>query len=232
MNLFPSTPAPDPSYHDLRSVIRQLHESTEAHQTALHRALHDQLGGLIVSAAMDLSAVAHALGAPEFVDPRLIRAQKSMVAAVDVERRLSEALRPSLLDNIGLFAALRWYLRQICATSSVICSEHFPEEEMRLSPAAVTALYRIGQESLALTFSENDLKSVDLDVRVDRSALQLTVAHEHLGGEFVDPFDAAPGMMHSLLERTRSMAGEMLVGRSQAGTAMIHRFRFEQLGVI
>jgi signal transduction histidine kinase len=229
MNLSPSKPAPHPSYHDLRSVIRQLHESTEAHQIALHRALHDQLGGLIVSAAMDLSAAVRTLGASGLVDFRLARAQSSMVAAIDLERELSEDLRPSLLDNIGLFAALRWYVRHGCPHSSVVCSEHFPGEEMSLSSVAVTTLYRIGQESLALAFNEPDLKSVDLDVSVDNPVLQLSVAHEHQGGESVDPFDATPGLTHSLLERTRSMAGEMLICRTPTGTALVHRFKLELL---
>jgi signal transduction histidine kinase len=229
MSILPKEPAPDPTYEDLRSVIRQLHASSETNNIGLHRSLHDELGALIVSAAMDLAAIAvHPQGAGP-ADFRLTRAYKSMIAAVDVNRRLSENLRPSLLDNLGLFAALRWHIKHDCAHSSAVCSEHYPEEEMKLSPAATTGLYRIGQESLAMVFAEPNLKSVDFQIKVDHGHLEMTLTHDHVGHEPVDLFGDTPELMHSLAERARALGGEMSVARSDTGTALILRFPVERI---
>jgi signal transduction histidine kinase len=229
MSTLSNEPAPDPTYEDLRSVIRRLHESSETNNIELHRSLHDELGGLIVSAAMDLAAVAvHSKGSGP-ADFRLTRAYRSMIAAVDVNRRLSERLRPSLLDNLGLFAALRWHIKHGCAHSSAVCSEHYPEEEMKLNPAATTGLYRIGQESLATVFSEPKLRSVDFQIKVDQGHLEMTLTHDHVGNEPVDLFADTPELMHSLAERARSLGGEMSVARSDTGTGLIHRFPLRRI---
>lgn len=229
MSTSSNEPAPEPTHEDLRSVIRRLHESSETNNIGLHRSLHDELGGLIVSAAMDLAAVAaHSKGTGP-ADFRLTRAYRSMIAAVDVNRRLSENLRPSLLDNLGLFAALRWHIKHDCAHSSAVCSDHYPEEEMKLNPAATTGLYRIGQESLAMVFAEPDLKSVDLQIKVEHGHFEMTLTHEHTGNEPVDLFGDRPALMHSLAERARSLGGEMRVARSDTGTRMIQRFAVERI---
>jgi signal transduction histidine kinase len=152
-----------------------------------------------------------------------------MMAAVDVNRRLSENLRPSLLDNLGLFAALRWHMKHDCAHASAVCSEQYPEEEMKLNPDATTGLYRIGQESLAMVFAEPDLKSVDFHIKVEHGHFEMTLTHDHTGKEPVDLFGDTPELMHSLAERARSLGGEMSVARSDTGTGLIHRFPLQRI---
>ena len=110
-----------------------------------------------------------------------MRAQKSMMTAVDMNRRLSEQLRPSLLDNIGLFAAFRWHIKHGCAHSTAVCAEQYPEEEMQLTTEATTGLYRIGQESLAMVFAEPNLKSVFFEIKLIHARLEMTLLHDHVG---------------------------------------------------
>lgn len=178
---------------------------------------------------MDLAALSVHLQAVGPADFRLTRAHKFLMTAVDLNRRLSETLRPSLLDNLGLFAALRWHIKHDCANSSAVCSEHFPDEEMKLTPAATTALYRIGQESLAIVFGEPNLKSVDFEIKVEHGRFEMTLTHQHVGNEPVDLFEDAPALMHSMTERARSLGGEMSVSRVEAGTSLIHRFPVVQI---
>jgi signal transduction histidine kinase len=152
-----------------------------------------------------------------------------MMSAVDLKRRLSEELRPSLLDNIGLFAALRWHTRHGCEQTAAVCREHYPEDELSLSPEAMTTLYRIAQESLALVLHEPELMSVDVAAKVEDTLFEMTLAHEHRAAEPVDMFGQAPERMHSLSERTRSLGGEMRVAQSDTGTVLIHRFPIDRI---
>src|ERR1700760_1957253 len=164
-------PAPDPTFQQLRAVIWELHNAAELQSLALHTTLHDEFGGLIVAATMDLASVTAEWTGDGPFERRLRRAHQAMMSAVDLKRRLSEELRPSLLDNIGLFAALRWHTRSGCERSGAKCSQNYPDQELSLTPAAMTTLYRIAQESLVLVLAEPDLKSVDADAQVEDSLL-------------------------------------------------------------
>jgi signal transduction histidine kinase len=217
-------PAPNPTCEQLRAVIWALHNDAEQQSLALHRTLHDEFGGLIVAAAMDLGTLTGEISGNGPFEQRLRRAHQAMMSAVDLKRRLSEELRPSLLDNIGLFAALRWHTRHGCAHSVATCSEHYPDQELSLTSAAMTTLYRIAQESLDLVLHEPDVKSVDVAAKIDDAQFEMTLAHEHEAAERVDLFCEMPDRMHSLSERTRSLGGQMRVALSDTGTVLIHRF--------
>jgi signal transduction histidine kinase len=229
MPMTSNEPAPNPTYEQLRAVVWELHSAAELKSLALHRTLHDDFGGLIMAAAMDLAAVIGQLSGDEPFDQRLRRAQQAMMSAVDLKRRLSEELRPSLLDNIGLFAALRWHTRNGCEQSGAICSEHYPHQELSLTPAAMTTLYRIAEESLVLVLREPDLKSVDVAAKIEGTQFEMTLCHEHRATEPVDMFYQMPAHMHSLSERTRSLGGEMRVALSDTGTVLIHRFPIDRI---
>jgi signal transduction histidine kinase len=222
-------PAPTPSYDQLRTVVWDLHNDAEAKSLALHRTLHDEFGGLIVAAAMDLAAVSSDLPGDDTIGRRLRRAHQAIMSAEDLKRRLCEELRPSLLENIGLFAALRWHTRNGCRQSAATCSEHYPDRELSLTPAALTTLYRIAQESLALVLREPDLKGVEAAAKLENELFEMTLAHEHHASEPVDMFLEAPERMHSLAERTRSLGGEMRVALSGSGTVLIHRFPVDRI---
>ena len=222
-------PAPDPTYEQLRAVIWSLHAAAEVQSLILHRTLHDEFGGLIVAATMDLAALTGELTGGGRFEHRLRRAHEAMMSAVDLKRRLSEELRPSLLDNIGLFSALRWHTRHDCEQSGAKCSERYPNEELSLTPTAMTTLYRVAQESLALVLREPDLICVDVSAKVEDTLFEMTLAHEHKATEPIDMFCRMPERMHSLSERTRSLGGEMRVAVSDTGTVLIHRFPIDRI---
>jgi len=196
---------------------------------ALHRTLHDEFGGLIVAATMDLAALTGELTGNGPLEQRLRRAHQAMMSAVDLKRRLSEELRPSLLDNIGLFAALRWDTRHGYERSAAQCSQHYPDQELNLTAKAMTTLYRIAQESLALVLDEPDLERVNAAATIEDTLFEMTFALEQRTAEPPDLFRRMPDRMHSLSERTRSLGGEMRIELSDTGMALIHRFPLDRI---
>jgi signal transduction histidine kinase len=154
------------------ALIAHLHARAETEKSLLSRDLHDDLGGLMVSAVMDLSSAMQRLPP---VDPQLFqqfeRIKTTIEAAIDLCRRMMEDLRPSILDNFGLFAALQWQLKRASFESNAVCTEAYPEVEPQFESAALTALFRIGQEALAMTFKRRSVKSADLSVRVENGAV-------------------------------------------------------------
>lgn len=77
------------------------------------RELHDALGGLLVAARMDLSWLEERVNSddPE-VRAYFGRIQQALEHGFDIKRRVIENLRPTLLDNLGLFSALRWQVAE------------------------------------------------------------------------------------------------------------------------
>ncbi len=105
---------------ELTSLSTHLQEVSEQEKAALSRELHDELGGLLVAARMDLSWLVQRLPTTDpAIEQRFRRIQESLSAGVDLKRRVVEELRPTLLDNMGLYAALRWQFRETCRRSGL-----------------------------------------------------------------------------------------------------------------
>ena len=121
---------PADDLRESRALNTHLQSSMESDRTRLSRQLHDELGGLMVSTAMDLYAVSQRLPKTEYGQRELARARETIQTAIDLNRRMVDSLRPSILDHIGLFAALRWQLKEWgrmndgkeCGTSDALAS--------------------------------------------------------------------------------------------------------------
>src|SRR5689334_24913657 len=87
------------------------------------------------------------LGQPD-VQKRWERVQGALSSGIDMKRRVIEQLRPSLLDNMGLTAAVRWQAGEICNAANLKLIESYPEIEPTLNPEASIAIFRIVQEAL------------------------------------------------------------------------------------
>jgi signal transduction histidine kinase len=107
----PARPASDPphgphgephqhSVADLTNALERSQSDIEREKAALVRMLHDDLGGLLVGAIMDIGWIFLQAGHSEPVREKLARATGLLRAAIDLKRELIESLRPTLLDNV------------------------------------------------------------------------------------------------------------------------------------
>jgi signal transduction histidine kinase len=205
---------------DLTRACRQVQHATERQISAAVRILHDDLGGLLVSAIMDLSWVnGHSLSA-EDVDKRLMRVHQALAAAIDLKRNLIESLRPSILENFGLIAAFRWHMSRVCERTESSCSHNLPEQEPRLRSEASIAIFRIGQEILTSVLAEPQLKRVDLLMSTEVDELLLQIAHDHLDIETVDMVAHASSDLYPTLLRIEGLGGRWSIDRHASGSVM------------
>jgi CHASE3 domain sensor protein len=102
----------DARTRELTALSTHLQGVSEQEKSALARELHDELGSLLVAARMDLSWLQQRLPTSDpSIETRFKRIHESLSAGVDLKRRVVEELRPTLLDNMGLFAAIRWQFK-------------------------------------------------------------------------------------------------------------------------
>jgi signal transduction histidine kinase len=207
-----------PTVERLTLAVRGLQESAEKQLSSVVRILHDDLGGLLVSAMMDLSWIKQHRGS-DGVAAKLERVHQSLAAAVDLKRNLIESLRPSILDNFGLAAAFRWHLTHTCEHAATLCTYTLPEVEPKLRPEALIALFRIGQETLSAALAESLLKRVDFSMGIQDERLLLEVTHEHHEAETVDMLHSSTNL-YATIQRIDALNGSWSILRLATGSVV------------
>lgn len=213
------------SYTQLRQLSDHQEKVKEDERKRIAREIHDELGGLLtgikanVSVSIDRSMLA---GNPS--DPLLDEAATQADTAIETMRRVIADLRPSVLDHLGVWAALDWYANQIQERTGLLCRCHIEQDAMdvELDPERSTMLFRVVQESLTNVVRHAAASKVTIEVQRKDDAIVVEVrdngkginTHQLLGGD-------AWGIL-GMHERTRQFGGKLKIsGTSVAGTAVI-----------
>ncbi len=202
---------------ELAELTTHLQSVSEREKAGLARELHDELGGLLVGARMDISWAEQHLGADDMgLKQRLNRVQQNLSAGIDLKRRIIEELRPTLLDNVGFIAALRWQLKESCVRAGLRCNEYFPAEEPKLTADAAIALFRIAQGSFANITRMSAARTVDVTMDLDDDAVVFRITDDGRG--ISDPsFESDVHVRASMRHRVRALGGTFEVTGSAAG---------------
>jgi signal transduction histidine kinase len=203
---------------ETQRLVAHLQNAAELRATALAHQLHDDLGGLMGAAVMDLDLVRRVKPplSPIAIE-RLERVKKTLQEAIDLKRRVIEDLRPSILDDFGLFAALRWELKKTWGNSAVLSSETYPEVEPVFEAGTAIALFRIAQEALAIVLLRVSVKSIDLSVRADPANFWMRFSDDgvpNVEKQTEDPEIILASMRH----RIRSLGGGVEISTSEKNT--------------
>lgn len=203
---------------EARALIDHLQAIGETQRATLARVVHDEIAGLMVAALMDLTAAIAKLPVLDTsAQTQLRRAQKALVDAIDRSRRMIEELRPSLLDHVGLFAALKWKVESARRKFNVRFSEWYVEEEPSLAANASIALFRIAEEALAMTFRRGAVTVADLRVNVEANDLVMELSDNgvpaHIESKDRDPTLTIAAMRH----RMKVLGGTIEVERNEQG---------------
>ena len=202
---------------ELAELSTHLQSVSERERAGLARELHDELGGLLVGARMDISWAEQHLGAGDVdLKQRLNRVQQNLSAGIDLKRRIIEELRPTLLDNVGFIAALRWQLKETCLRAGLKCNEYFPDEEPKLTADAGIALFRIAQESFGNIIKLSAAKTVDVTLDIDEDTVVFRITDDGRG--ISDPSSESDAhVLASMRHRVRALGGTFDVSSSATG---------------
>ncbi len=202
----------------LSVLSRHLITVSEKEKAMLARELHDEMGANLTAISMDLVTVSEALkdGQPELA-AMLSRARKALIGAVELKRRIVEDLRPSLLDNLGLSAALHSYVEEFASISGVDCETLVDGDVDAASPMHAIAVFRIVQESLNNVGKYAQARHVIVQLSREGDSLLLQVIDNGVG---IDVDAISKPKSHGLLgmrERALLLGGSLSVGRGING---------------
>jgi len=169
---------------DLQKLSSQLIRAQEEERKRISQELHDQMGQALTAMSINLAAIEQELGTD--LDPmtreRLAETDSLIDEALDQVRDLSLELRPSMLDDLGLLSALRWYVDRYTTRADVEVEFEAVALEERLHPDLETVLYRVVQESL--TNVAKHAQAGRVQVHLERKEFAVTALIEDDGVGF------------------------------------------------
>jgi signal transduction histidine kinase len=178
------------SQAELRRLSHQLMRATEQERTRISREIHDQLGQMLTAIKIELRSARRRLAdkegsalAAEALAPdalavavtKLDDTSRMLDEMVVLVRRIAADLRPGLLDDFGLAAAVDWQLQEFRKVSGVEYTLDADLDESRLTPNQATAAFRILQESLTNVARHAHATAVDVQLSMDDHGLMLQV---------------------------------------------------------
>jgi len=175
------------SEEQLRALAARLQQAREEEALRIARELHDQLGRCLTAIKMDVAGIERGLtggaaaGSFQTLSERTRRMSQTLDETVHTVRRISAELRPAVLDDLGLAAAIEWQARDFQVRSGVSCVIRVPEEDLSLSRDQSTALFRIFQESLTNVARHAQATKVWVNLSEEEDAVVLEVEDDGVG---------------------------------------------------
>jgi len=192
---------------ELSALSTHLQELSEKEKSELARNLHDELGGLLTAAKMDLSWLQSRVPDPALQE-RLAQLGGVLDEAMDLKRRVVEDLRPSLLDHFGLPTALRAYVESACAKAGLRARIEVPEDGGPMPKETSIALFRIVQEGLTNIIRHAGARSVTLRFAVERDACHIVLSDDGRGFDAADHRFRWSHGITGMRQRVRTLGGQ------------------------
>lgn len=164
----------------LESLSRQLIDAQEIERRHIARELHDEIGQALTVLKVNLQTIRRIADTPSLA-PYLDGSIRTVESTLQQVRSLSLDLRPSLLDDLGLAPALRWYVDRQAQQAGI--AAHFVSEPLpkRLPPEVEIACFRLVQEVLTNAIRHAGAKKMQIELRRSREALHLTIRDDGRG---------------------------------------------------
>jgi signal transduction histidine kinase len=203
----------------------------EEERARIARELHDELGVGLTCLKIDLSRLATIVGDDIGADARakLDDKVRSMVEQVDGTiasvQRLATQLRPALLDDLGLVAAIEWQCQDFQKRTGIPCTCVTSADDIAMEPERATAIFRICQEALTNTARHAQATAVTIKLESRNDFLDLVVADNGVGISDTKVSDRKSLGLLGMKERVALFGGDLTIqgiyGRGTTVTACL-----------
>lgn len=207
------------SEEELRALARRLMQMREETGAAIAREIHDVLGTELTGLKMDTAWVLRRLAAQgrgtDEISGRLGDVLDSIDRLVITIRRIATELRPQILDDLGLVAALRWYTRTFAERCALRIDVDLPDE-LPLDAERSTALFRITQELLTNVARHARASAVAVRLVANQQVIELSVRDDGCGLPEPSPSGESLGLV-GVRERAQALGGGFALARVATG---------------
>jgi PAS domain S-box-containing protein len=210
----------------LRTLSRRMEGIREEERTRIARELHDELGVGMTCLKIDLSRLGGLLADKLSARERLgaeerIRSMKEQVdATIASVQRIVAELRPGVLDDLGLVAAIEWQCRDFQRRTGITC-RIVSHEDLKLEPEQATAVFRICQEALTNVARHARANAVDVRLEEGDGIIHLRVQDNGQGISEEKLSDSKSFGLLGMRERAGLLGGEVAIEAGSAGGTII-----------
>jgi signal transduction histidine kinase len=206
----------------LKQLTAGLLTAREEERTAIAREIHDVLGQSLTALKMDVAWIgSRAPDAPPPFAKKLAAMPGLIDDMVVTVRRIASDLRPGVLDDFGLAAAIEWQAQEFEQRTGVSCVLRTAIDDGALDPLLATALFRIFQESLTNVTRHSRASRVSVTLEHRGTDLVLEVRDDGVGIESVDAASTRSIGLTGMRERAQLVGGSLSVtGAPGAGTTV------------
>lgn len=208
---------------DLRMLATKIQNVKEEERTAIAREIHDELGQRLTALKIDISWILKKMGKEKIeIRQKSDEILKMLDGTIKIIRKISADLRPSILDDLGLIEALKWYGIDFEKRTGIKVKFQSAIADFVLPNEIATGIFRIYQESLTNVARHADAKNVNANIGFTDSKITLTITDD---GKGFDARKIAEKKTLGLLgigERALLMGGECKIKSSPGqGTTVI-----------
>ena len=220
------------SEEQLRALSARLRSAREEEGTRIAREIHDELGGALTGLKWDLQGIRENLMASSNGGGNAALAQKisSLADLVDTTistvRRISSDLRPPVLDDLGLMAAVEWQAQQFQSRTGIRCECKTASDalDLDLDLDQATAVFRIFQEILTNVLRHSGATEIRVEIRQESSNFVLEVTDNGRGISERDTAGASSLGLLGMRERAVLAGGDVLIRSTEGrGTSVVVR---------
>jgi signal transduction histidine kinase len=218
-NLYISERATSKEIERRQFLMREL-EAGEDERRRIARELHDSLGQTLTGLAMSIDAALAMLSHPgkeTAATAVLQRSSDAASTAIHDVRRVILALRPTALDDMGLFAALEGYGRRVLSEAGIALRVRSTGQSFRLSPAIENVVFRVMQEAINNVARHSHARTCRLLLASTGKTLRACVQDDGVGFDFAAVADNGHVGLKSMKERVEVVGGQLLI-ESQPGS--------------
>jgi len=194
----------------LQALSRRLVEVQETERRNIARELHDEIGQSLTVIQLNLQGLMLARGITA-LKPRLTESLQVVEHMLEQVQDISLNLRPSMLDDLGLESALRWYTERQATLVGLHVEFHMDTLLQRLDPVIETECFRVAQGALTNVVRHAHAQSVTVELRQQDHLLHLRVRDDGIGFDVSSLRDKAIGGeslgLLSMAERTALTGG-------------------------
>ena len=199
------------AYDQLAHVTWRMEAAKEDERRHIARELHDELGQSLTAIKLNLKLIAPALDGDAAATARLEEAGAIVDGSIRAMRELSRAMRPPLLDEVGLVPALQGFVDEQARRSPLEFRLTAPPGMARRTPELDIAAFRIVQEAVTNVLRHADARSVSIDLDATGDSLGLVVRDDGRGFDVDEVLGRIEDGSHlglvGMRERARALGG-------------------------
>jgi two-component system sensor histidine kinase UhpB len=215
----------------LRELATHLQSIREEERTMISQEIHDELGQVLTALKIQVSLLANKLNKNQGPLKQKINSLADMIdSSVESVQKISSKLRPGILDELGLIAAIEWQTEEFEKLTNIKCSLVLPKDEVKLERDKTTAIFRIFQEALTNIARHSEATKVAVSLLNHQSNIYLEIQDNGRGITQEQIKDFKSLGIHGMVERAMVFGGQVSIeGFAGSGTIVKVEIPFDEI---